>query len=230
MKLEEQVLNELFPIEKALISISIKGKILSEYNNEDKKELAKLLIRLSYFVGIKEAPSIDQLKMLVPFLIISFPKLTQDQMEHAFQLYCANEMEQIEHYQNFSPIFISKVIKSYTELKNRAKIKYRKISERIQNEVETAKKAQEYNPLHGAYEALLLEYTDFVNEKYIEPNETQKYKSYVCLRLCHRVGLFKEVPFDLNAYLWFNDFFQSIKKENYQQELKEYVRNFGKNI
>jgi len=229
-KLEEQILSELLPIEKTLVFISIKGKMLSKYNNEEKKELAKLIIRLSYFVGIKEAPSIDQLKMLVPFIITTFPRITQEQMEHAFQLYCSAEIEQIEHYQNFSPIFISKIIKGYTELQNRARIKYRKINERIIDEIETAEKAKAYNPLAGAYESLILEYKDYLDEKYIDPNEMQKYKSYVCLRLCHSVNLFKDVPFDLNAYLWFKHFFQSVKKENYQQELQDYVRNFGKII
>lgn len=227
-KLTEQVLNELAPIERQLIEISSGSKRFADFHNEDKKELAKVLNRLSYFVGIKEAQSIEQLKMLVPFVVATFPNNNLQELEHAFTLYCGGKLEQFEHYQNFSPMFIAKVLKQYNELQTQAKYKAKKIGERIQDEAETAEKAKQYNPIESAIESLLIEYENYSKNKYDDPDDIQKYKSYFCLKVCHSAKLFMDVPCDLGAIDFLKLFFLGVMGDNYEQKIRDYVRTNGK--
>lgn len=75
--LEQSVLNKMTKEQSEIIVLSNTAKRFEDYENEDKQKLAKQLVNLSYFVGIKESPSLETLKLLVVFLCKSFPTSAQ---------------------------------------------------------------------------------------------------------------------------------------------------------
>ena len=60
-KLEESILTKMSIGERTLVQLYNSENILFQnYSNDNKQELAKILVRLSFFVGIKEPLSLDE--------------------------------------------------------------------------------------------------------------------------------------------------------------------------
>ena len=112
-KLMESALVKLNNEEKRLVHIEVDRDIFKNYDEDKKKLLAKKLVTLSFFVGIKEPLSIDELKMMVHFLCRQFPFCTIPKLEDAFIKAAAGEFGEIEHFQNFSPQYVAKIIRAY---------------------------------------------------------------------------------------------------------------------
>jgi hypothetical protein len=136
-KLEESILNKLNPTERTLVQLYTTDNLsFDKYNNDHKQELAKRLMRLSFFVGIKEPLSLDELKLLVFFLCSQYPKFTSEELEQAFMMACSGKFGSFEHYQSFSPIYIGKVINAYETSRATAYSKYKTLNQRKANEEE----------------------------------------------------------------------------------------------
>ena len=191
-KLEESILSKLENNDKQILLVG-EGEIsFRKYDNDDKKELARELVKLSYFVGIKEPLTIEQIKMIVNYLVSEHPTLTLSQINQAFMMACSGKLEtEFEHFQNFSPIYISKIINAYYHNVKAAKLRYKHIEEREQREKENQLRVQNYDTEKGLISTLLREYQNFQKNRYQEINDAQEVSIYCCLQLCVQSGLFK---------------------------------------
>jgi hypothetical protein len=237
-KLEESVLIKLNPTERTLVQLyNTENTLFQNYNNENKQDLAKLLVRLSFFVGIKEPLSLEELKLLVFFLTTQFPRFTSEELEQAFMMACSGKFGTFEHYQSFSPIYVGKVINAYEASRASAFSKYKTLNQRKQNEEDDLEKAKKYNPLKGAYEALLVEFEKYVTPPQENINENNdylsKFQSDVAIRVCKSASLF--LDFDEKKHLskeYLASFFVTLSKEQKiaKEQIKQYVRSNGKNM
>jgi hypothetical protein len=144
-KLEQSILTKMTKEESEIVILSNHSKKFEDYENDDKQRLAKQLVNLSYFVGMKETPSVDTLKLLVIFLCKSFPTFSAEELENAFMKACAGEYGELEHYQNFSPIYVGKVIKAYEVQKMEAKRNYMRLNQKHEEEMREKEMEAKYN-------------------------------------------------------------------------------------
>jgi hypothetical protein len=238
LKLEESILNKLNPTERTLVQLYKTDNLsFDKYTNDHKQELAKRLMRLSFFVGIKEPLSLDELKLLVFFLCSQYPKFTSEELEQAFMMACSGKFGTFEHYQSFSPIYIGKVINAYETSRATAYSKYKTLNQRKANEEEDQAKAQQYNPLKGAYDVIITEYEKYLSGKKENPSENlkeiDKMQSDIALKLCKSAGLFlnfDEKKHDSKEYL--ASFFVHLSQDQKlaKEQIKNYVRSNGKNM
>jgi hypothetical protein len=194
-------------------------------------------MRLSFFVGIKEPLSLDELKLLVFFLCSQYPKFTSEELEQAFMMACSGKFGSFEHYQSFSPIYIGKVINAYETSRATAYSKYKTLNQRKANEEEDQAKAQQYNPLKGAYDVIITEYEKYLAAKKENPSENlkeiDKMQADIALKLCKSAGLFlnfDEKKQDSKEYL--ASFFVHLSQDQKlaKEQIKNYVRSNGKNM
>lgn len=237
-KLEESVLTKLNSIERTLVTLyKTENTSFEHYTNENKQDLAKLLVRLSFFVGIKEPLSLDELKLLVFFLCSQFPKFTAEEMEQSFMMACSGKFGSFEHYQSFSPIYVGKVINAYETSRATAYSKYKVLNQQKENQEEDQAKAQKYNPLKGAYEVIITEYEKYLLPKKENPTENyqeiDKLQSDIALKVCKSAGLFLEFDENNNdsrAFLALFFVHLSNDQKIAKDQIKNYVRSNGKNM
>ena len=232
--LEQSILNKMLHKEAELIKLGESRKF-QDYTNEEKQVFAKKLVSLSYFVGIKEAPSIDTLVLLVRFLCSHFPNFTSEELENAFYKVCAGELGDIDHYQNFSPIYIGKIINAYEEKKQIAKRNYLQLLEKKKWE-DLEKDRKEYfekNALEIITTQLTEEYLNWSNTKYEGITEFKKIYLKSLLELLQSRNLFiKYKPEECQHHEYFVKYFLSLPSnlEDAKKSIENYVRSYGKNI
>lgn len=183
--LEQLTLNKFNPEEQKIILASKNGKRFKDLDNEEKKELAKLFVRLSYFVGIKEPLSIESLKLLVKFVIQEYPMFKSDELEQAFFFACSGKLGDFEHFQNFSPIYVGKVINAYNSYTSPLKIKFQRVQEVEVRELERSKQNETYDALAGATKCLIAEYENYLKtQKYDSDNDNFNAYSEIMAQTC----------------------------------------------
>jgi hypothetical protein len=205
--LEQSTLTKFNQEEQKIILASKNAKRFKDFENEDKKELAKLFLKLSYFVGIKEPLSIDSLKLLVKFTISEYPFFNSEELEQSFYFACSGKLGDLEHFQNFSPIYVGKVINLYTQYTSGLKIKFQREQEQVMNQIEREKKNETYNVLEGATQSLLAEYENYLKTaKYDE--ESDNYNPYVeimaqtCVMLLNKsLNFFNEMGINGSSHI-----------------------------
>ena len=70
------------------------------------------------FLGIKEAPDQEDMKMILFFMKKNYGELTLDEIVNAFNLAVAHKLSvDPNHYQNFSPLYVSGILNAYKEYK-----------------------------------------------------------------------------------------------------------------
>lgn len=113
------IIQKLNSQEQKIVLGSLEKKI-EEFTNEDFKSLHKLLLKWGKFIGLKEAPDDEQMFMLVVFVKDNFTKMSLAEITNAFNLAIAGVLNiNVEHYNSFSPIYISKIFNAYLEHKKR---------------------------------------------------------------------------------------------------------------
>ena len=95
-------------------------QILSIYIN-DKKQIAKFLLELSYYLGIKEPPNNTTLKLIIDFLADTYPTYTLQDIKLAFDLVLKGVLNgvDIKHYQSFDIIYITSILNEYKMYRNK---------------------------------------------------------------------------------------------------------------
>jgi hypothetical protein len=234
-KLEQSILTKMTKEQSEIIVLSNTSKRFEDYDNEDKQKLAKQLVNLTYFVGIKESPSVETLKLLVLFLCKSFPTFSAEELESGFMKACAGEFGDLDHYQNFSPIYVGKVIKAYEQQKMLAKQNYMRLNAKHEEEARDKQRQAEYNenPLRNLFRVICSEYTDFVNGKYIDATEVKKIQIKVAMEIARSKGMFSDfVEKQMSADDYFAKYFLSLPQEPKEaiEKIKQDVRSHGKNL
>ena len=70
------------------------------------------------FLGIKEVPDQEDMKMILFFMKKNYGELTLDEIVNAFNLAVAHKLNvDPNHYQNFSPLYVSGILNAYKEYK-----------------------------------------------------------------------------------------------------------------
>ena len=233
--LEKLVLNKMSKEQSEIIVLSSTSKRFEDYENEDKQKLAKQLVNLSYFVGIKESPSIETLKLLVLFLCKSFPTFSAEELENAFMKACAGEFGELDHYQNFSPIYVGKVIKAYEQQKMVARQNYMRLNAKHEEELRDEKRRAEYNenPLRNLFRTICSEYTDFVNGKYVGASDIKKIQMKFAIDIAKSKGMFTDfVEKEISAEDYLTKYFLSLPQDPKEaiEKIKQDVRSNGKNM
>lgn len=94
-------------------------QIVSLFIN-DKNEIAKFLMQLSYYLGIKEPPNNSILKMLIEYIVDTHPSYTLQDIKLAFDMGLKNQLDvDINHYNSFDVVYISRVLNKYDEYRNK---------------------------------------------------------------------------------------------------------------
>lgn len=201
-KYRELALSKLNSEEQKIVKYSQSSLCFKDYDNTNKQDLAKTLVQLSYFVGIKEPLSIDSLKLIVNFLCSQFPNFNKDELVEAFNLSCSGKLGDFEHFQNFSPIYIGKVINSYLAYSIDAKRKYNQIVSQLKREEEILEKEKVYDKFKGAMQSLVLEYNTYLKSKKKREDGVientylinKDFSCKLCYKLLSNIGFFsKEV-------------------------------------
>ena len=234
-KLEQSILTKMTKEQSEIVVLSNNSKKFEDYENEDKQRLAKQLVNLSYFVGMKETPSVETLKLLVIFLCKSFPTFSAEELENAFMKACAGEYGELEHYQNFSPIYVGKVIKAYELQKMEAKRNYMRLNQKHEEEMREKEMEAKHNanPLRNLYRSICSEYTDFVNGKYIDMSDIKKMQVKWAIEIGQAKGMFLDyVDKEISADDYLTKYFLSLPQDPKQalEKIKEDVRSNGKNM
>lgn len=234
-KLEQSILTKMTKEESEIVVLNNHSKKFEDYENDDKQRLAKQLVNLSYFVGMKETPSVETLKLLVIFLCKSFPTFSAEELENAFMKACAGEYGELEHYQNFSPIYVGKIIKSYEVQKMAAKKNYMRLNQKHEEEMREKEMEAKYNanPLRNLFRVICSEYTDFVNGKYVGASDIKKIQIKVAIDIAKSKGMFTDfVEKEISADDYLTKYFLSLPQDPKQalEKIKEDVRNNGKNM
>lgn len=98
-------------------------KIRDFQTNDDLKPLIDLVGKWRYYIGIKEELSQEELYMNISFIRENFNELNIIDLDQAINLSLKGDLNvDVEHYQNFSPLYIAKILKAYKEY--RCKIIY----------------------------------------------------------------------------------------------------------
>jgi hypothetical protein len=133
-------------------------KIYDSFQNEPRirnittnKELAPLIDavgRWRFFLGLKEDPSKEEIIINVTFIREHYDALATSDIERAIQLSVAGKLDvDNECYGKFSPIYISRILNSYVEHRNKTigevKAKLNKLEAEKPKEVDTKQLAKD---------------------------------------------------------------------------------------
>lgn len=89
-------------------------KIESYSSNEDLEPLIDLVGKWRYYIGVKEELSKEEIFMNVTFIRENFGELNIVDINQAINLSLKGVLSvDVEHYQNFTPIYISRILRAY---------------------------------------------------------------------------------------------------------------------
>jgi hypothetical protein len=210
-KLNYLILNKMSIEDAQIVQANKEPKKFRDYNADDKKVLAKKLLQLSYFVGIKESVEAEQIKMLTIFLCSQFPDLSIGELEQSFYFCCSGKLGDFEHFQNFSPIYVGKVVNAYKAYSVKALQAYNQMVQNELREKLSEEQSKSYDYVQGAEDAILREYERFLSsDKYENFNEIQ----WVSVKTCVMVlRPFKFLNKEQDEIEQLKDYFLSLPKD-----------------
>lgn len=218
-KLEMSILTKLNKFEQKLLKLNDVGNVsFGDMDNEQKQGLAKCLVKLCYFVGIKEPLSIENLKMLVYYLANQHYKFTQEELEQAFFMTSSGELGELEHYQSFSPMYVSKVINMYSTKRSEAVVKYRFKLDELESEEQRQEKAKNYNPIDGCVQAICTQYDAYLNYDDVISNDDkipfEEARASIAIQMGQRLGMFNDYNNKETAFHFFKRIFDPLPKHS----------------
>ena len=118
-----QIIRVLSKTDRKIVGLSTETRI-SDFGNNEFKELEVHLQRWSKFLGVKEPLDSEIAPMLVIFLNEQFGSLSVKEITNAIMLGLKGELDNVNmtHYDVFSSVYLSQILKAY--LKKRKKALY----------------------------------------------------------------------------------------------------------
>ena len=102
---------------KIIVNASFQTKI-KEMTEDGFRQIHIILLKWGKFLGIKDMPNAEEIKMIVFFIKQNFGDLTLDEITNAFNLAIARKLSvDPNHYQNFSALYIGGILDAYKEYK-----------------------------------------------------------------------------------------------------------------
>ena len=110
-------------------------KRIRDFNtNNELKPLIDLVGKWRYYIGIREELSQEELFMNITFIRENFNELNLVDIDQAINLSLKGELNiDAEHYQNFTPLYISKILKAYKEYRGKIIYDIRDSINKIEN-------------------------------------------------------------------------------------------------
>lgn len=205
-------------------------QILSIYIN-DKKQIAKFLLELSYYLGIKEPPNNTTLKLIIDFLADTYPTYTLQDIKLAFDLVLKGVLNgvDIKHYQSFDIIYITSILNEYKMYRNKFVLELKQ-KEQYKKDVENGiiydSKNDVKNLNKKMADLVLSLYNDFTNktkeqlEK--QPTTISQYKYLYDILLKTKVIKGKNIPMnELSKFNYIIDYFTYVRAKDIN--LKEHL-------
>lgn len=101
-------------------------KSIANFTNDEYIKLEGNLQQWSRFLGVKEPLEDDQAQMFVIFLSENFGSLSPKEITNALMMGLSGDLGvDMEHYNTFSSVYLSRVLRAYTLTRNRAVMEYR---------------------------------------------------------------------------------------------------------
>ena len=118
-----------------IFEANIKAERIKDFkNNNQLKPLIDLVGKWRYYIGIREDLSQEEMFMNINFIRENFNELNLIDINQAINLSLKGDLNvDVEHYQNFTPLYISKILKAYKEYKGKIIFEIRDKLRLIQN-------------------------------------------------------------------------------------------------
>jgi len=205
-------------------------QIISIYIN-DKKQIAKFLLELSYYLGIKEPPNNTTLKLIIDFLADTYPSYTLQDIKLAFDLVLKNVISgvDIKHYQSFDIIYITSILNEYKMYRNKVVLKIKQ-EEQYKKDVEdgiiydSKKDAKDINKKMADLVVGLYQNFNKQTKEELEkqPSKLLQYKHLYDILLKTKIIKGKNIPMDEYAkFSYIYDYFNYVKVKGI--DLKEHL-------
>lgn len=102
---------------KKVIQATIEHKI-QDLSEDGFRQIHIVLLKWGKFLGIKEMPQAEEIKMMVFFIKQQFGELTLSELTNAFNLAIGRKLDiDPNHYQNFSALYVGGILNAYKEYK-----------------------------------------------------------------------------------------------------------------
>ena len=83
-------------------------------SNDELKPLIDLIGKWRFFIGVKEELTQEELFMNINFIKDNFSELNLMDIDQAINLSIKGDLDvDVEHYQSFTPLYISRILKAY---------------------------------------------------------------------------------------------------------------------
>jgi len=110
-------------------------KIRDFNSNDELKPLIDIVGKWRFYIGIREELSQEELFMNINFIRENFNELNIIDINQAINLSLKGELDiDVEHYQNFTPLYISKILKAYKIYKGKVMYEIRNQLSKVENE------------------------------------------------------------------------------------------------
>ena len=121
-----------------LAYILYKPKRFRDFESKDKKGFLIYLLKLHHFLGIKEIPPNEQVKMLVTLIVDEYPTFNAFELDKAIKMAVMGKLEvENNHFQAITPMYISNIIKAYKLKRQKVYQKYKQVKAKIEREKPT---------------------------------------------------------------------------------------------
>jgi len=129
-------------------------------------EVVKVLKDVFYLIGLKNFPNEHEMQYLISFVLSDLKRFTLLDVSEAFKRIASGEINgELEHYNNFSPVYLGKTMRIYEAWKCKEVLEQKKKKEQLEKEKEILKEKNK-TPMEimeeckANYEAL----THYVND------------------------------------------------------------------
>lgn len=211
--LETLVLTKLDSEERKMIIASQGAKRFRDFDTDDKRNLAKTLVKLSYFVGIKEPIGLDAVKMLVIFLVSEYPNLTTEELEQGVFFCCSGKLGSFEHFQNFSPIYIGKIINAYQNHTNHVKTKFKRLMDEEERRLAEKELESKFDAKQELLNTILREYDIYIQTNKYAPDKIMLFSDIVaqtCVMILNTYNFFDADKKDKDPFVTLKNYFVTL--------------------
>lgn len=182
---------------KTIVKATFSDKI-RDLGEEGWHSVYVVLLKWCKFLGIKEAPDKEEMKLILFFIKQHFAELTLDEIVNAFNLAVARKLDiDPNHYQNFSSLYVGGILNAYKEHRGKHIVSYRQEVERKEMEAQEAAKKPSPEELQAIRLQSLLEIWENFRDGDEEEVEWQVHVYYDILTDAGLITLDKEAKKDI---------------------------------
>lgn len=182
---------------KTIVKATFSDKI-RDLGEEGWQSVYVVLLKWCKFLGIKEAPDKEEMKLILFFIKQHFAEFTLDEIVNAFNLAVARKLDiDPNHYQNFSSLYVGGILNAYKEHRGKHIVSYRQEVEKIEREAQDKANKPSAEELHEMRVNSLLTIWETFRDGDEEEVEWQVHVYYDILVEAGLINLTKEQKADI---------------------------------